>query len=195
MLSHLSYEEFLVAYDGVRAEWVDGEVVMVPPASDRHQDLVDFLSALLRIYVETKELGWVRSAPFQMRLAPLARGREPDLLFVKKERIALVQTTYLDGPADLAVEVTSPESLLRDRGEKFAEYELAGIPEYWLLDPDRKRADFYLLGADSRYRLMTVNEDGIYRSQVVAGFWLKVSWLWQTPLPKVLEVLKELKVT
>jgi len=190
----LSYEEFLTAYDGVRAEWVDGEVVMVLPASDRHQDLVDFLVALLHIYIETKELGWVRSAPFQMRLTPLARGREPDLLFVKKERIDLIQATYLNGPADLAVEVTSPESLLRDRGEKFAEYELAGIPEYWLLDPDRQRADFYVLGTDGRYRLVTVGEDGIYHSQALAGFWLKVSWLWQNPLPKVLTVLRELKI-
>jgi Uma2 family endonuclease len=108
--------------------------------------------------------------------------------------MGLVQSTYLNGPADLAIEITSPESLLRDRGEKFAEYELAGVPEYWLLDPDRKRADFYELGSDGRYRLVTPDEEGRYHSQVVQGFWLKVAWLWQDPLPKVLEVVKELGI-
>src|SRR5258708_1698505 len=106
-LQGLSYEEFLTAYNGVRAEWVNGEVVMVTPASDRHQDLVDFLAALLRIYIETKELGWVRSAPFQMRLTSGARGREPDLLFVKKEPMTLFPATYLPSPPDLPLEVTS----------------------------------------------------------------------------------------
>jgi Uma2 family endonuclease len=87
----MSYEEFLAWCDeDTRAEWVDGEVVMVSPASDRHQDLSDFLVAVLRVYVETRRLGWVRSAPFQMRLARLARGREPDILFVRKERMKLI---------------------------------------------------------------------------------------------------------
>jgi Uma2 family endonuclease len=190
----LSYEEFLSAYEGVRAEWVDGEVVLVPPASYYHQELVSFLTAVLRVYVETRDLGWVCNAPFQMRLSQIPRGREPDILFVRKERMDLVQSTYLNGPADLVIEITSPESLLRDRGEKFAEYELAGVPEYWLLDPDRKRADFYELGSDGRYRLATLDEEGMYHSQVVQGFWLKVVWLWQDPLPKVLEVVKELGI-
>lgn len=192
-IEKLEYEKFLSAYDGVRAEWVDGEVVMVPPASDLHQDLVDFLVAVLRIYIEMHDFGWVRSAPFQMRLAQISRGREPDILYVRKERMPLLHPTYLDGPADLVIEITSPESLLRDRGEKFAEYELAGVQEYWLLDPERKRADFYTLGADDRYRLTTLDE-GVYRSSVLQGFWLKETWLWQSPLPRVLEVLRELKI-
>lgn len=191
----MSYEEFLAWCDeDTWAEWVDGEIVIMSPASDPHQDLADFLIAVLRIFVEAHGLGWVRSAPFQMRLPSLARGREPDILFVRKGRVDLVQKTYLDGPADLAVEITSPESLLRDRGEKFAEYELAGVQEYWLLDPEHKRADFYVLDADGRYRLAAVGDGGVYRSQMVQGFWLKVAWLWQDPLPKVLEVVRELKV-
>lgn len=190
----ISYEEFLTLYEGVRAEWVDGEVIMPPPASDLHQDLVDFLVAVLRVYIETHDLGWMRSAPFQMRLAQISRGREPDILFVRTDRMHLIHPTYLDGPADLAIEVISPESLLRDRGEKFAEYELAGVQEYWLLDPERKRADFYTLDADGRYRLAALDE-GVYHSRVLQGFWLKTEWLWRSPLPKVLEVLKELQVT
>lgn len=82
----------------------------------------------------------------------MKQGREPDLLFVAQEHLDRLQETYLDGPANLVVEVVSPESLARDRGAKFVEYEAGGVPEYWLLDPLRRWAEFYCLGEDGRYR-------------------------------------------
>src|SRR5438067_1477679 len=79
----LSYEEFLDWCDeDTRAEWVDGEVIVVSPASRPHQGLALFLSALLQFIVEQDDLGVVLAAPFQMRLETPPRGREPDLLFV-----------------------------------------------------------------------------------------------------------------
>jgi len=44
----------------------------------------------------------------------------------------MLKHTYPDGPADLAIEIVSEESRLRDRGEKFAEYEVGGVKEYWI---------------------------------------------------------------
>ena len=41
---------------------------------------------------------------------------------------------------------------------------------------------------------MPVDEEGVYRSEVVSGFWLKPSWLWEEPLPRVLDVVRELGV-
>ena len=68
------------------------------------------------------------------------------------------------------------------------------MPEYWLIDPDQKLAEFYQLDEPGRYHLVTPDGDGIYYSQVLPGFWLRVDWLWQQPLPRVLDVLKELDV-
>lgn len=190
----MSYEEFLQWCDeDTRAEWVDGEVVMLTPASDRHQDLVRFLIMILGSFVEKHALGIIRPAPFQMYLAQQERGREPDLLFIAKEHLARLKPTHLDGPADLVIEIVSAESRLRDRGEKLAEYEAAGVREYWLLDPEEKRADFYVLGEDGRYDRRRA-EGGLYRSEVLAGFELKLDWLWQERLPPVLSILKELKL-
>jgi hypothetical protein len=42
------------------------------------------------------------------------------------------------------------------------------------------------------YEPVAPEAGGVYRSQVVPGFWLRVDWLWQKPLPKALQVLKEL---
>jgi len=179
----VTYEEFLAwADEDTLAEWVDGEVVMVAPASDRHQDLARFLISVLGIYVETRQLGVIRPAPFQMKLE---HGREPDLLFVAREHLGRLKETHLDGPADLVVEIISPESIERDRGTKFVEYEAGGIPEYWLLDPLRQWAEFYQLGEEGRYTVAFSGQVGIYRSRVMPGLWLRVEWFWQDPLPDV----------
>lgn len=189
----LTYEEFLAKYDEEsRAEWVNGEVVMMVPASSRHQHVRDFLLIVIKTYVEARGLGEVISAPFQMKTGPDLPGREPDLLFVATPHLRRLEKTHLQGPADLAVEIISPESRLRDRGEKFAEYELGGVREYWLVDPEIERADFYSLGEDGRFRRLEPDENRVFRSLVLQDFWLNVEWLWQNPLPPVLQILEEL---
>ncbi len=189
----MTYEEFLAwADEDTYAEWVNGEVTMVSPASKRHQEIADFLTAILRAHTEIHGLGVVLSAPFQMRLA--TSGREPDVLFVAKEHLDRLRETFLDGPADLVVEVVSPESAARDRGEKFYEYEAAGIREYWLVDPERETAEIYVL-EDGRYRPAFVGREGRYESRVLPGFWLRIEWLWQDPLPALVKVLRDLGLT
>lgn len=187
----MTYEEFLAwADEDTLAEWVDGEIIMVSPASKRHQDIAGFLYQVLDLYVQSHDLGDVIHAPFQMKLE---HGREPDLLFVATEHLDRLQDIHLDGPADLVVEIVSPESAARDRGDKFYEYEAGGVPEYWLIDPQRQRAEFYQLD-DERYSLVQPDAEGVYHSAAVPGFWLRVAWLWQEPLPAVLDVLRELNV-
>ncbi len=188
----ITYEEFLKKYNDVHAEWVDGEVILLMTASNRHQDLVDWLIAILRMFVETYNLGWVRSAPFNMYMPPVGRGREPDILFVSQERSHIVQDSNLSDAADLVIEIVSPDSVERDRGSKFVEYEAAGVREYWLIDPDRQQAEFYRLTGAGRYHLVFPGDDGVFHSEVLSGFWLRVDWLWQESLPKVLDMAREL---
>lgn len=186
----MTYQEFLAwADEDTLAEWVNGEIIMTSPASLQHQSLAGFLLQVVSIAVETQQLGVVIAAPFQMKLE--RSGREPDLLYIAGEHLDRLRTTYLDGPADLVVEIISPESVGRDRGEKFTEYEAGGVLEYWLLDPQRRWAEFYLLEGE-RYRLAMAGAEGPYRSAVLPGFSLRVEWLWQQPLPPVLDVLRAL---
>lgn len=187
----MSYEEFLAWVDeDTLAEWVDGSVVMTSPASSKHQHLSIFLSNLLSTYLRIHDLGVVLTAPFQMKLT--RSGREPDVLVVLKEHLARVRPTFLDGPADLVVEIVSDESVGRDQGVKFEECREGGVPEYWLLDPRVEQADFYRLDNRSRYLSTPVDPDGVYRSRVLPGFWLRPEWLWQQPLPDPQAILLEI---
>ena len=190
----LTFEQFLDWMDeDTLAEWVDGEVLMTSPASDPHQSILRFLSALISHVVEADDLGVLFPAPFLVRLPfPLQRAREPDLIFLARAHLDRLRHTYLDGAPDMIVEIVSPESRARDRGDKYAEYEEARVPEYWLLDPERRWAEFYWLNADGRYEVSMAGATGVYVSPQLPRLRLRVEWLWQRPMPKLQGVLREL---
>ncbi len=186
----LSYDEFLEQCDGQHVEWVNREVVPMSPVSNLHQKLGVHLLSLLQFYATERKLGEVRYEPFQMKTGPHLPGRSPDIFFVANANLGRLKKTFLDGPADLVVEIISPESRARDRGDKFYEYEQGGVPEYWLLDPVREQAEFYQLGADGIYRPVALDAQGRYHSAALPGLWLQADWLWETPLPPLMTILK-----
>jgi Uma2 family endonuclease len=187
-----TYEEFLEwnGTDGAWAEWENGEIIYLSNPSLIHQDISDFLTAILRFFVEAKQLGRVISAPFQLKFDFRDAGRQPDLMFISKANADKIKKQYVEQTADLVIEIISPESRTRDKGDKFYEYEQAGVKEFWLIDPDRKRAEFYTLRGDSYFNF-EVAENNIFKSKVLAGLTLKIDWLWQETLPTLMEVLKE----
>jgi Uma2 family endonuclease len=187
----MTYEEFLAwADEDTRAEWVDGDVLLNSPVSLRHEKITNFLIDVLSQYARLHALGTVIGGPFQMKLA--RAGREPDVLFVAADHEGRWKETFLDGPADLVVEVISPESVTRDRQDKFDEYQAAGIPEYWLIDPQLQQAEFYQLDKQGRYQPVPPDAQGVYRSRELPGFWLHVDWLWQDPLPDAVATLLQI---
>ncbi len=138
----MTFEQFLTWVDEYTlAEWVEGEVVLMTPASLKHQMVIVRLLEEAGSYIRRKGLGMIIPAPYLVRLPePLKRVREPDLIFVSKERLHLLKPTYIDGAPDLIIEITSPESLEYDRNIKFKEYVQAGVKEYWLIHPDTPQA-------------------------------------------------------
>jgi len=98
----------------------------------------------------------------------------PDVFFLANRHRDWIKDTYVDGPADIAIEVVSPDNEIRNRFVKLAEYQDVGIPEYWLIDEPRRDAHFYVPSNDGKYREAPVGADGIYTSTVVPGLRLRV---------------------
>ncbi|MCC6444963.1 MAG: Uma2 family endonuclease [Armatimonadetes bacterium] len=187
----MTYEEFLAWSDeDTHAEWIAGEVIFLSPASSRHQAIMAFFASIFQHFIEAHPSGIVRIVPFQMKTGAHLSGREPDILFIANDHLDRLKETYLDGPADLVIEIVSPESGVRDRECKFNEYERGRVCEYWVIDYTRKEAGFFILGEDSFFRAVDAAQ-GIYRSAVIGGLWINVNWLWQEPLPPLMSVLKE----
>jgi Uma2 family endonuclease len=188
-------EEEFVAWckEDVRAEWVDGEVIIMSPASYRHVAIEAFLIRVLGEFVEHFDLGEVLGVEFMIRLPEQRRRRMPDILFVSEARRHLIRKNHLEGAPDLAIEVVSPDSVSRDWREKYLEYQAAGVREYWVIDPLPQLLEAYALGADGLYHRIEEVE-GRVASVLLPGFFLRPPWLWQERLPRVRDVLRELGV-
>lgn len=191
----MPYAEFLAwADEDVHAEWVNGQVIIHLPSTPSHQCILGFLNGLLSMFVSLFNLGTAYIAPMQMKATPEGSGREPDILFVAREHLDRVLEDRPDGPVDLVVEIVSDDSVSRDLDDKFFEYQEAGVPEYWIIDPRprRKRAWFYRLDERGHYQAAPIEPDWQYRSAVVPGFWINVNWLWTDELPDPLTTFAEI---
>ncbi len=188
----MTEDEFVEWSGDTWVEWVDGEVIVMSPVNIRHAILFSFVLPLIVAFAEQRDLGRVLSEPFQMRLGKQRRRRSPDVMFVAAARESAIQANQLEGPADLVVEIVSPDSLSRDWREKYLEYEAGGVREYWVIDPMAQRVETYTLD-DGRYRRIA-EVDGKINSIVLPGFYLRPQWLWQERLPKVIDALREMGV-
>jgi len=192
----MSLEAFWVWEDGCneQAEWVNGEVIIFMPPKTIHQEIVGFLHWLLLGYVDLFKLGKVILSPFGMLARPEGPAREPDLLFVTQAHLARLTPEKLEGPADLVIEVVSESSILRDYEDKFIEYQAVGVQEYWIIDPlpQKKQVSGFTLNAAGVYESILPDAQGHYHSLLLPGFWFDETWLWQTPLPSPLLILREI---
>ena len=190
----MTYREFLERYDnGEHVEWIEGEVVEMPPIGEEHDRLDLFLLRLLGEFLDHYPLGELRHDPFNMKTGPKLPGRAPDIMFVAKKNLKRLKKTYLQGPADLAIEIISPGSRAIDRGDKYFEYEQGGVAEYWVLDPHRKRSEFYQRDKSGLYAAAPPGADGVYRCKAISGLWVKQSWLWY-PFPTLATIRREWKL-
>lgn len=144
----------------------------------------------MSIYCEMKDLDVVFSSRFAFTLTEI-NAPEPDVAFVRRERLHLVHATGMNGGPDIAVEIISRESRYRDYVKKKQLYQDAGVLEYWLIDPLEQRTEFYRLH-ENRYELVPLERGHIFRSKAMEDFWLDVEWLFTEPLPKSYEIIQEI---
>ena len=186
----ISYEEFLTRCDDRNAaEWVDGEIIYLTVSVD-HNNLNLWLVRIFGAFLESFPIGNLFADPFQMKTGPNLPGRAPDVCVLLNENLGRLQKNHIKGPADLVVEIISPDSIVRDRGEKFTEYEAGGVREYWIIDPLRKQAEFYLRGEDGYFHPTFPDDAGVYRCKALNGLWVSTAWFWRKPLPPLVEILR-----
>lgn len=119
-------------------EFADDRIEVLTMPKQSHQLIVQFLYSLLQQFVGEKQLGRVLFAPFRVRLREGAI-REPDIVFMRADHADRMGEDFWDG-ADLVVEVVSddPDSHRRDWITKRDDYARAGVPEYWIVDPQQE---------------------------------------------------------
>lgn len=89
------------------------------------------------------------------------------------------------------MEIVSRDSRQRDYGEKRELYQSAGVSEYWIIDPIQRRIEFLRL-ADGIYEPVPLEDNRIFRTAVIPGFWLDVEWLLAKEPPHRYRCLKKI---
>ncbi len=184
------FEEYLDwLTEETKADLIEGVIYMQSPPSERHEKIFVFLINVLNAYVVRKKLGIVRGSRTAIKFSEY-NGTQPDVVFIGNAKRDLIHSYFVDGAADMVVEIVSPSTRHIDRVKKMALYAEHGVREYWLIDPDKETAEFFRNEYDA-WKEMAVIEDGVFRSRAIAGFWMKVEWFFATkPLDIVDTVMK-----
>jgi Uma2 family endonuclease len=187
---HHTFDDFLLLVEEhEKADLLDGVIYMASPESTDDNRLGGWLYRLMSEYAEQTDQGECYYTRVAFRITD-KNGPEPDVAFVAKEHLDLVEHGYVDGPPDIAVEIVSPDSVDRDYNLKRSIYEAAGVKEYGIIDPSEQKATFLSRQGD---RFVEVSpQDGRYASQLLQGFYLKTEWLWSKQRPSLLAILGEM---
>lgn len=193
----VSEESFMRDYAEFFCEWIDGTVIKMSPVHDRHDKITRYLAYLLGAYLEQRQIAELRQEPFVMRYVfdedgeIKRRDREPDMQIILNANLENLMPTFMDGAADIVIEVVSPESQQRDYAEKLYEYEKVSVREYWIIDPLRKEARFYRLNEKQAFTLQDFEND--YQTDLLPKLRIDVAIFWQDPLPGPAAVVKSIE--
>ena len=142
----LSYEYYRNAPESEREryELYEGELVMVPSPSLKHQLILGNLVDFLRRFVNDNDLGVVLFSPLDVILSA-DTVLQPDILFVAKARAEILAAEGIRGAPDLVIEILSEATAKRDRTYKKTLYARYGVKEYWLVDPEDETIEVFVL--------------------------------------------------
>jgi|SRR2546428_6017566 len=135
--------------DRRRYEIHDGELCVTPAPSFEHQIILSNLLRVLFRQVPDVAPGLILPAPTDVILADRPDETtivQPDILYIAPERMALTSRRGIEGGPTLAVEILSPSTRTIDRGTKRRLYARYGVPCLWLVDPDARAVEAFVLG-------------------------------------------------
>ena len=171
----LTYEEYLDTpeIEG-RFDIVDGEMIMAAAPTNEHQETIGEFHFILRDFVKERNLGTVLFAPLDIviRRNPL-RTRQPDLLFISKDRYDRYQYPLEIAP-ELTIEILSPSNTRRRIQDVLADYAAIGVKECWLVSLDARTIEVLTLVNGEWQRLALLGIGDKMRSNVLAGLDVEV---------------------
>jgi Uma2 family endonuclease len=178
-----------ITSDSQKADLIDGVIYLSPPDYTDTNQQFGWLVRLLYDFCEYHDLGKVYGSRIAFKLDE-KNSPEPDIAVVLKDHLGRVERGHVLGPADLAIEIVSPESVERDYDKKRNMYEKFKFPEYWIIDEELQKVTLLRLGARG-YKEVRPRK-GVLASQVLPGFWLRPEWTWQQPRRRKTDVLAEI---
>jgi Uma2 family endonuclease len=161
--------------NGKLVEIIDGELIVTPAPIPPHQLLLMELVFDFGEVVRPGRLGRLFTAPTDV-LLPDGGVLQPDLVFSRSDRLGIVGKAAIEGPPDIVVEILSPSTRARDVGRKKEIYAALGVPEYWVVDPERRAVTVFALRGGAYEPLP--QPDAVAHSAVLPGLAIDVAALF-----------------
>ena len=177
-LTGLRYQDIIDLPES-RRELLDGEFVVTPSPSGRHQDVVLRLGSSLLGYADERG-GKPYVAPFDVFFSD-SNVLQPDVLFVTSEHLTRIEHNFVRSAPDIVVEVSSPSTRRLELVRKHEIYERFGVGEYWYVDLDADRVEIYMRSGDRFALPVMLGRQDILESPLLPGFSLSVDELLGPP--------------
>ncbi len=164
-----TYGDYLKLDDDKRYEVIKGRLIEMPAPNFEHQEISLNLVIKIWDFIKGREIGKLVYAPFDVILSENVVV-QPDIVFISRENLKNIKEGRLFGSPDLVIEVVSPSTTRRDTVVKKGIYEEFGVKEYWIVYPDEKAIEVWVLGENGEYELYSFAEKGgKVKSKVLEG--------------------------
>ena len=162
------HEYAMIPVGAPNYQLIEGDLVMAPSPSSFHQDILLNLATIFRGYLREHPLGKIYVAPLDTYLSDI-NVYQPDLLFVRKENLSIVEEHGVEGAPDLAIEILSKSSAKYDMGPKRSVYDRTGVEELWIIDPAKRTLAIYRLAEQPDTPLATYKSKQKFTSTLLPG--------------------------
>ncbi len=162
------HEYALIPFGAPNYQLIEGDLVMAPSPGSFHQNVLLNLATIFRDYLREHPLGKIYVAPLDTYLSDL-NVYQPDLLFIRKKNLSIVEEHGIEGAPDLAIEILSKTTSKYDLGIKRAVYARTGVEELWIVDPTKRTVAVYRLADQPETPIATYRAKQKFTSEVLPG--------------------------
>lgn len=176
-----TYEDYRSLPEGAPYQLIGGELVLTPTPSTYHQIISGRLQFQIVAFVTRQNLGLVLNAPVDVCFGE-TDTYQPDILFIPRERMEIIEPARINGAPDLVVEILSPATAYYDLRKKFKIYERYGVKEYWIVDPEDKSVQVFTLKEGKFILDQEAGSAGEVSSRLLSGFTVHLASIFEDQL-------------
>ena len=169
-----TYEDYALLPEGAPYQLIGGKLVMTPAPTTYHQTISTRLLEKFLFFMAGKNLGMIYHAPIDVYLGE-KETYQPDIIFIAKDRLHIIEPAKVKGAPDLVIEILSPSTAYYDLKEKFKVYARQGVKEYWIVDPNDQSIEIYQEEEGKFKQIHRIEKEGKVKSKVLPGFEVEIS--------------------
>lgn len=169
-----TYSDYVKAPDDKRFQLIEGELIMVPAPNVVHQRILRKLGFALDEFTRKQNNGEIFVAPCDV-VFDQYNVLQPDISLILNETEDIITDKNIQGAPDLVVEIISPSSAYQDLVQKKKLYAKFGVKEYWLVDPEGKSVEVYVLKGNKFVLKQSLEKEDVLSSSLLPNLKIELA--------------------